>query len=246
MADMSADAGRAKPWRLSLRGLLVLVAAAAMACAGLVNANQGWLTAFTAAALFVFMAALVAAVVDRGPRQAFAVGFLLAAGFHLAALQWMADMPTRLLVEKAYEQVCRDRFRLTTTAGDASAGQLKYGDSGPLVMALQDALNLRLRPSPPLDVDGDFGSLTQQAVVNWQVVLGRPTTGVVTLAEWRALGPEARQALKRNNAQSLVPMGPGEEFMPMAEWVATLIVGLVGGGMAQAVWLRRTWDARQA
>jgi hypothetical protein len=245
MAGMSADAGRAKPWRLSLRGLMVLVGAAAVACAGLMNANQWWLTAFTAAALFVFMAAFVAAVIDRGPRQAFAVGFLLCVGLHLAALRWMTDMPTRQLLEMAYQQVSRNQLRLTSSAA-ASSGQLKYGSSGPLVAALQEALNERLHPNPPLDVDGDFGQMTRQAVVNWQQFLGRPTTGVATLAEWRALGATGRAALKRHNVQSLVAMGPGEEFMPMGEWTATLVVGLVGGYMAQAAWLRRTRQPGEA
>lgn len=54
---------------------------------------------------------------------------------------------------------------------------LKKGSSGSEVKQLQEALNRKLRPSPMLAPDGDFGSRTHDAVVrfqkeNWLVIDG--------------------------------------------------------------------------
>src|SRR5690606_5707243 len=45
---------------------------------------------------------------------------------------------------------------------------LKTGASGPWVEALQRTLNARLTPSPELSIDGDFGSVTESAVIRFQ------------------------------------------------------------------------------
>jgi len=65
----------ASGFRLSLCGLLFLFVGAAVACAGLKYANHWWASAFVGAATLSFMAAAIIAAVDRGPSQAFAIGF---------------------------------------------------------------------------------------------------------------------------------------------------------------------------
>jgi predicted PurR-regulated permease PerM len=66
-------------FRISLRGMLVLVAAIAMAIASLKYANATWRTIMIGVIMAVVFSALVVAVVDRGFSQAFAIGFTLVA-----------------------------------------------------------------------------------------------------------------------------------------------------------------------
>lgn len=78
--------------------------------------------------------------------------------------------------------------------GDAEApvaqdsGELKIGATGMLVEALQRTLNARMNPSPDLGVDGDFGSMTEGAVVDFQKSKGLEANGVVGPETWAALG----------------------------------------------------------
>lgn len=71
----------------------------------------------------------------------------------------------------------------------ADEGPLKLGAQGPLVEGLQRTLNARARPSPELAVDGDFGSMTEAAVVAFQAAQGLPANGIVGPETWAALGP---------------------------------------------------------
>lgn len=64
-------------FRLSLRELLMLVAIVAFATASLKYASELWLALVTGVTTFAFCAALIVAAVDRGLRQAFALGFAL-------------------------------------------------------------------------------------------------------------------------------------------------------------------------
>jgi len=72
-------------------------------------------------------------------------------------------------------------------AQDAPA--IKPGDNGPAVEALQRTLNARLSPPPELDVDGDFGDGTKNALVRFQRSKGLPPSGLVDPATREALGP---------------------------------------------------------
>jgi D-alanyl-D-alanine carboxypeptidase (penicillin-binding protein 5/6) len=57
------------------------------------------------------------------------------------------------------------------------------------VEALQRLLNARLRPSPGLGVDGDFGAATHGALVRFQESHGLKATGTTDPETWKALGP---------------------------------------------------------
>ena len=65
---------------------------------------------------------------------------------------------------------------------------LKTGDNEQLVGDLQRTLNARLKPSPNLLVDGDFGPKTEAEVLKFQRLNQLPTTGIVDAATWDSLG----------------------------------------------------------
>ena len=66
---------------------------------------------------------------------------------------------------------------------------LQFGSSGAAVLDLQRTLNARLKPSPELSIDGDFGPMTQAAVKTFQRSNRLPETGFVDDRLWNALGP---------------------------------------------------------
>jgi hypothetical protein len=63
--------------RISLRQLLVLVATVAVAIVSLCYANAGWQAAVYYLTLVVFFAIVIVAFIDRGSRQAFAIGMAI-------------------------------------------------------------------------------------------------------------------------------------------------------------------------
>jgi D-alanyl-D-alanine carboxypeptidase (penicillin-binding protein 5/6) len=63
------------------------------------------------------------------------------------------------------------------------------GDNGADVEALQRGLNSRLGLEPPLDVDGDFGPATAEALRRFQRSRGLDPTGVADARTWESLGP---------------------------------------------------------
>ncbi len=69
------------------------------------------------------------------------------------------------------------------------ARTLQSGASGDLVEALQRTLNARIKDSPGIGVDGDFGPETEGAVKKFQTQEGLESTGIVSADTWRALGP---------------------------------------------------------
>jgi hypothetical protein len=66
-----------KLFRLALQGIFILLALIAMAIGSLKYATDAWLAIVMAVALIAFLVAVVEAAVDRGSRQAFALGFVL-------------------------------------------------------------------------------------------------------------------------------------------------------------------------
>lgn len=66
---------------------------------------------------------------------------------------------------------------------------LALGASGRKVEILQRTLNARLGESNAIDVDGEFGPQTEEAVNRFQKQAGLPVTGKADLATWKALQP---------------------------------------------------------
>ncbi|MCA9058383.1 MAG: peptidoglycan-binding protein, partial [Planctomycetaceae bacterium] len=99
---------------------------------------------------------------------------------------------------------------------------------------LQRTLNARLDPSPRLLVDGDFGSVTEVAVREFQRSRQLPETGIVDAAFWQALGPTVQAGnqpdMELVNAEQL-PLAPpddtdGPPFVTCRAWS---IVDTAGG-----------------
>lgn len=75
-------------------------------------------------------------------------------------------------------------------AADATVARtLQVGAAGELVLALQRTLNARIKPSPGIGADGDFGPETEGAVKEFQKQAGLEQTGIVEEKTWKALGP---------------------------------------------------------
>jgi hypothetical protein len=79
MASSTANgvASWAALFRLSLRELLLLIGIVAAAIASMKYASPAWRTCVYTVAMAIFMWAAVVAVIERGPRQAFAIGMAL-------------------------------------------------------------------------------------------------------------------------------------------------------------------------
>ena len=71
----------------------------------------------------------------------------------------------------------------------SAATTLQIGSSGDLVAAMQRTLNARMKPSPGIGSDGDFGPETEGAVKRFQTQEKLKPTGIVDDKTWKALGP---------------------------------------------------------
>ncbi|MBA3480811.1 MAG: sigma-70 family RNA polymerase sigma factor, partial [Pirellulales bacterium] len=79
-------------------------------------------------------------------------------------------------------------MRVKEALGAVEANQFKEGAVGPEIEAIQRALNMRVKLSTPLDVDGEFGPLTEQAVMKFQKANRLTASGIVDAATSVALG----------------------------------------------------------
>lgn len=117
--------------------------------------------------------------------------------------------------------------------------ELAEGAHGPLVESVQRTLNVRLSPSPQLDVDGDYGSLTAAAVRAWQRAQQLEETGRVDRKTWESLGslvvedanvpsPEQvnQEALSREAAEAL----EGPPLVTCKAW------GIADEGTGELIW----------
>ena len=87
-------------------------------------------------------------------------------------------------------QVVYDYFQAETAEPESEHRiRLVMGSHGALVEDLQRTLNARLDPSPELTPDGDFGPMTEAAVVRFQKASGLEAHGEVDAATWKALSP---------------------------------------------------------
>jgi Ca2+/Na+ antiporter len=107
--------------RLSLRSLLVLVAAIAVAIASFRHASDGWQTAMVSIVLVIFLLVVIVSLIDRGRRRATALGCMITMAAYGLALLLSAPLgssiaenrefnpstgrlPTSLLLRPLYER----------------------------------------------------------------------------------------------------------------------------------------------
>jgi hypothetical protein len=74
---------RPSAWRLSLRQLLLFVAILAVASCAMQFANEWWKLGLFCFTTIFFLAAAVEAILSRGVRQSFAIGFVVCGGIYL-------------------------------------------------------------------------------------------------------------------------------------------------------------------
>ncbi len=106
----------------------------------------------------------------------------------------------------------------------AKQTSLEIGAQGDLVKALQRTLNARMTPSPALDVDGDFGGMTEAVVEKFQNDQNLSPTGVVDAATWEKLAPILFEETAPPQPRSLSAKEPadplyGTPFVSSTGWV---------------------------
>lgn len=144
-----------------------------------------------------------------------------------------AEILCGTIAQRAYEHfhpVPQDSF---------NAQQLKLGSNGPLVEALQSALNDKLKPSPNLSVDGDFGGMTEQAVVRFRRENGLEQVGLVDSNMWEKLGEIKLDKEPSASLEELKELAPADLPIGLPEvsckaWViADAKTGKILGGTLQ-------------
>jgi D-alanyl-D-alanine carboxypeptidase (penicillin-binding protein 5/6) len=108
----------------------------------------------------------------------------------------------------------------------ADSNELKLGSSGTMVEALQRTLNARMKPSPGLGADGDFGPMTERAVIDFQKSQGLKANGVVGKETWAALGtlvegpevPDPEKANKKLAKKEPADSLDGPPFVTCKAW----------------------------
>ncbi|MCU0716141.1 MAG: serine hydrolase [Pirellula sp.] len=121
--------------------------------------------------------------------------------------------------------VAYEWFNPPGAPNDAKPEIVKIGANGDLVKALQRALNEKLKPSPELSVDGDFGGMTEGAVKRFQRENKLAESGQVDANTWEKLGPIQIVASETEAIRPLpekLAMDPldGPPFVSCKAWVA--------------------------
>src|SRR6185436_5069376 len=101
-------------FRISLRQLLILVTAVALAIVSLKYATPTWRIIIGLTTLLTFVAVGVVGIFDRGPRQAFAVAMALVMLFYglllVPGLGLQQQLPTSQLLLSLHKQVYNPKW----------------------------------------------------------------------------------------------------------------------------------------
>ncbi|SIO60375.1 D-alanyl-D-alanine carboxypeptidase (penicillin-binding protein 5/6) [Singulisphaera sp. GP187] len=90
-----------------------------------------------------------------------------------------------LTIEARAQTATAEKTKLTRAGSETI---LKPGDNGSAVEDIQRRLNEELKPSPRLDIDGDYGDATRDAVSRFQRANGFRATGIIDGRTRTALG----------------------------------------------------------
>ena len=110
-------------WRLSLREMLVLVAIVALAIVSLAYASLWWRLGVVSLILVLFTVTAIEAFVDRGSRQAFAIGMLVTLVIYAGLIAYgrrdssvegdfslYGQMPTSRLLRLGHQGIATQRY----------------------------------------------------------------------------------------------------------------------------------------
>ncbi|MFN0021190.1 MAG: serine hydrolase [Pirellulaceae bacterium] len=107
--------------------------------------------------------------------------------------RWASDNAGEVLAA-SIGRILLEHFQPDWRTAQAEADLvLRVGSQGKRVELLQRALNDRSAGSPELNLDGEFGPVTQAAVVAWQKSQKLPETGEINAEAWKMLGLSADQ-----------------------------------------------------
>jgi uncharacterized membrane protein YgcG len=121
--------------RISLRELLTLVAIVAVGCVALKYANEYWVAVISFIMILAVMAAAIIALVDRGPRQASAIGCLSALAIYAALLYackpeldpYDGTLPTTRLMRPLFEAMSTNWYFDLANRKEVNQSQLPSG-----------------------------------------------------------------------------------------------------------------------
>lgn len=169
-------------FQLSLRSLLVVVALVALTIVSLRFASEAWWTLVMTIAAFALCAAMILAIVDRGERQAFAIGFVVAMvgyGLVLQAIpkestfgsqgrqEFNPDigrMPTTLLLRPIYHLIADIKLIDLSTGKPVAVTAAQVG--GGMAGGGMGSANYSMSESPPREVFMKIGHAW------WAILLG--------------------------------------------------------------------------
>ena len=133
--------------------------------------------------------------------------------------RWTDENASEILCARVAKVACahfaqgeREQDRIATTKPPL----LTIGATGKTVEDLQRTLNARLKPSPELAIDGDFGPNTQAALRQFQNDRELAPTGTTDPVTWNALGPlvseDAPQRPPEIINQEVLPKQPADSL----------------------------------
>jgi hypothetical protein len=157
-----ANAAPSPALRVSLRECLALVAAVAVSCAALKYANGYWLSALSIVLFLTVMAAAIIALVDRGSRQATAMGFLT------GVLMYAVLVQTQDRVSQAYGTLPTTDLTWRIYAA-MSTSWYEEQSTGKRVEELPTGAIIVGRNGMGGGMGGVIGGLPQKAYVQWQL-----------------------------------------------------------------------------
>jgi hypothetical protein len=169
-------------FQLSLRSLLVAVALVALTIVSLRFASEAWWTLVITIAAIALGAAMILAIVDRGERQAFAIGFVVAMagyGIVLKALPKystfgsqghpefnpdVGQLPTTILLRPVYHAIAQIGLIDLSTGKPVPNAAAQIG--GGLGGGGMGSANYSMSESPPREVFMRIGHAW------WAILLG--------------------------------------------------------------------------
>jgi hypothetical protein len=231
--------------RISLRELMIVVAFAAVGCAALKYATitmQAVVQGLTGALLLGF---LVRAIVDRGPRQAFAIGFVACAIVYIVARHvdgttttFTGAFGTTRLITAVHPLFISENW-INSTTGEA----VRIENAPPDARHIKRIERMSSGSEPTVEQSAVISSSTQATIEpinrsrSYQDEIVQSTEGRRMIAEGAAPSSLRMATYGLRSTPSIAA------FRTVGYCLLTLLVGYVGGHFARYVYARRTLAA---